>query len=315
MKEIIYLDTNYLNSYIAQENDGLITGKTLEIEEREGHGKTTSQTKTSDHKPKINMGVTSYQYGKSKESTEIITFSDLDVAKEIVSKKVHDNALIDFENHMKEEGKLKEIKGNDIKAGSLIKINDPFRIVDIKFLKNAFGDPFLKVLDTSNKIEMQGKINSVDENTSISQNHKKNIKKSLEMKNSKEQQEIKNNSKGMNSILEYLTTVLPTESYVKINNFVVPLKESFLRETTEELSFKYGSEIEDIKINVVGKIARKFDFLISPQVLKDKSREFKELTDPMNAAIQNVLDLTNLLSPSDFIISPIAIYFEEDDEI
>jgi hypothetical protein len=329
MKELIYLDTNFLNSFIAQKEGGLPETKSYEAHDQEGKIQGNTQAIDSGHKlgvdgksGNINVkgifespsGGANYVYNRGTVTTENVQMSELEAAKEIVSKKLHDNALADFESYLDEKNILKNILAfeDGVSNGSFIKIKSSFRLIDIEFLKNAFGQTLVDVMDAANKQEIEEKINGIDL-TDLNKGQKGSEKRRLQKENEREQNGIKNNFAMVQEIFNYLSTVLPSDTLIKMGHFVAPLKIRFLRENADELNFKYGADNPEINITLLGKVSRRFENLVDPNIIAEETGAFEQVVDSMNEAIQHIFDLTNLIESGDYIVSPVAIYFEEDD--
>lgn len=97
---------------------------------------------------------------------------------------------------------------------------------------------------------------------------------------------------------------LPTATFLLAENLLVPLKQKFLRESSKDLTFKYGSKNMDLKIVIVGKITRQ----VTDVTLPDFSQEYSFLE--FGEVVNYLLKEIGVLQKNNFIVSPIAIYFE-----
>lgn len=153
MKEVIYLDTNYLHSYISQIEDGLITNmnkeSTEEITEQNELQKGSQTESFIEGKFSLGeieipllfkspTGEVSSGISPIFSSNERISLSQLESGREIISKKLHDDALKRFEEYM-ENKQLFNTQISDIKQGDYINIKSRFRIIDFNYMKKAFN--------------------------------------------------------------------------------------------------------------------------------------------------------------------------------
>ncbi|AFC32114.1 hypothetical protein PM3016_5414 [Paenibacillus mucilaginosus 3016] len=303
MKEIIYLDTSFLHSFIAQLKEGLPTSHVREFLEQETQTTLDATQKESTHEvsgeastgsvtiPQFfatPSGKGAYKYINKNRLDNSFTLSQLDAGKEIISKQLHDNALSDFEEYLNDDNvycTTNDAFDKQIDIGKYIKIIHPFEIFDLSYVK--------KSLDVSILKEMALLANS---GVVPAKNGQKKLNPDVE--------------KGMNSfdvILRFLTNILPSNLCIRQGNFISALKEKYVRETNSELIFKYGTK-SSLKLTVLGKVTREFDeFDID---MFNKGGMFSHITESITGVTRQFIDEVKLIKKGDIIISPIAIYFE-----
>ncbi|MEK5272596.1 hypothetical protein NSR00_17945 [Aeribacillus sp. FSL K6-8394] len=314
MKEIIYLDTGVIHSYIAQQFDGLPTETSNERgeeindtnEKEYGYKSGTSlETKIKSGKFEIPVllktpeGELKLTLQPGRFSSEKAVISQTETGKEIISKQLHDNALETF------------IKNNEFYStedpnieGKFVKCVSEFKIIDFKYLKNILqSDKLLEFMFIEQEEEMKKMKNDVDQDNG---KHKTILREALNHYRS----ELSNSKKIMKSQLDfiekaisYLNDILPTESFMIMRDAIAPLKKEYLRETAKELMFKYGASSSSIHVTIVGKVTNKIKSVKIPDLTKDPFFEFPNI-------INAVLHPLGVINEGNLIISPIAIYFE-----
>ncbi|QHZ50940.1 DUF6414 family protein [Paenibacillus larvae] len=299
MKDIIYLDKNFLHSFIAQSNQGLPTATTHEIsqqdtkssgdlEKKENSHEVQAQTNTGAFQiPFIGTspnGNFSYKNGKKSSSEVSYSYIQTDAGKEIIAKQLHDNALIEFEDYLEENNILvklnPEIIPDENHVGRYIKIQSKFTLFDLDYIKKVLNPQLLPLFP---------------------------ILKSLGLTDDEKNNEMETLFKSIEFLVDYLTGLLPTSLYLKQENFVSPIKLEFLRENSSELTFKYGTS-PVFHATVIGKITRIFDSFES--VLLGGSEDFKTISKFVGGVVDNVLTSAGTIKKGNAIIYPIAIYFE-----
>lgn len=320
MKELIYLDTNFLHSYVAQAHDGLPINishenveeirDTKELEEGEKSGAYIEgsfkfgeleiplifKSPTGTIKTRLQPGLF---------SSERVSLSQLESGKEIISKQLHDNALNQFETFLTQEELLCEITDDDL-VGKFIKFKSEFKIIDFEYLLNVIKPETLVEFMFTDEEKQLDELKKQAENKP--QGKEKAITKGVyqEFKNKlrRQKDEYKEQFSFIEKALKYLEDILPTQSFILMDNIIVPLKNECLREKSSELMFKYGGGTSSLKITMVGKVTSKIDSVEAPELNGvDGFIRFPEL-------INAVLHSLGVLNKDDLVVSPVAIYFE-----
>jgi hypothetical protein len=313
LKELIYLDTKFLHSFIAQLNSGLPTTKSVEYQEQETKTSTESildqkllEVGTRGSTGGMNLGgffeipsaAIQAKVGTQRGTTDTIALSASDAAKEIINTQLHDNALHELEHYLDEHHLLKYVTpSSSAELGSYIKVNGKLRIFDLTLLKSIISIDFMENLF---KIEIKRKIDEMNIQQ-ISSKQKQEAKRALE----NELNEFKSPVQAIENLIHSLENFLPTSTYLKVGRFVAPLRTDHLREIPSELSFKYGAE-SNLDITMLGKVTRKYDTLLEQGMDSSFFAMFDQLSNMMGAFLSEI----KFLEQGDFIVSPIAIYFE-----
>lgn len=319
MKDIIYLNDEFINSFISQAYDGLPIQKQSETSKLNSEQGTDTDSEISAAGAKASIKILAGKYDYTTTETSALTTLESDEAKEIIAKKIHDNALNDLETLLIQKERLK-FSLDEVSFGDYIKIDTPLQINDIRDFISVASDTTFDAYETALTDEITTKKNNIDLVVGDTpEEHKKSIRKQLKkeydnFKNEKET-ELKNTKKifeMLNKYLKLLQEYLPTPVFIKTEKAVIPLDESFLRETVRSLGFKYDNNLLDNKVVILGKVTKKTS---NTNILDDnllKTIEFKALYNVINEVLDEFFKLFDILNVEEFIISPIAVYFEDD---
>lgn len=321
MKEIIYLDTSFLHSFIAQTNSGLPTS--IETETSDSETRTSGESASRDKEHELDLvgdtggldlwiysapsGKLGYRQRTRRSNTVSSTLSQLEAGREIISRQLHDNALINFEDYLKENDLLKT-KEDAFLPGDYVELKSTFKIIDFKYLRTALDEnlgAMMANLDVETEIEQQ--VMMVDIDPQLNNNQKKAKKKEIENKYKQTTEKTKAQFKRFNQMIEYVSNLMPTDAFLKVGSCLVPLKGSFLREGASELNFKYGNNEEaQIQLTVLGKVTRNIEYIEE----NDESGEFFQTVSQLTNGIMTMLKTIDVIEDGDAIVSPIAVYFD-----
>ena len=275
MKEFIYLDTDYLTSALAQLNNGKILtysneGATTSTDESK---KTSSNQNTS----KVNFGlpkVIGVNFGNDKTSEDSSAFIDIKSAKEIITKTFDDNA---FDILLEYIQKSDEVSDSNYKDGDFVVLNNEYKLIDFDFLLTLLGDDFIELY-----------INSAISNNKIEKSKENNFRSAQK----KYYKELRKN-------LERFKKLVPSSTLLYTNNILLPVKKEFLRDSFEDISFKYK------RINFLARITRKFEYI----KYENDSNMLINAVDYMMTSILKSFHI-DIIDNETYIATPIAIYIE-----
>lgn len=323
MKEIIYLDTNFLNSFLAQINNGLPTSTSREdseevkntSEESSGHRSATSIEATFKSGEfeiplilKSPSGEVKGVWRPGEFSEEKAIASQTEFAKEIITTQMHDNALEEFINYLdRTDTTLAVSDSRDI--GTYINKTTNFKIFDFKYLKKIMDVEaltrmiFYETEEQVNKFKLQ--LNSAPKDKRSGKEYQvfKSQLTATEEKLKKSKETFKNQLEFVQQALSYIDNISSCTTYLITDGFILPMKEEFLRERGSDLSFKYGST-SSIDISFIGKITGE----IPNTNMGELNPE--EMITRFHEMLYIVLISLNLIKKGDKIVSPVAIYFE-----
>ena len=298
MKRFIYLDTNELNSYIAQIYNGLTTSKEEQKEENKEKG---SEVNTK-FGVKTNAtgglkGLLSFQ--GDLEAGVSATLNDLktQTIKDIETKVIHDEAFDKFMNYIVENNLIVEA---NYKVGDFIKHKSTFEVFDLNFFSDWFiKNGFVDFLKSNNEKELREAAQK--EINKLSNTEAKSIKKSPQTIENFIKSQMKEFSKQCDyteEVINALKSLLPYEKIIMSEGFFIATSDEFFRDKPEMIGFKYGGEI-----SFVGYITNKVTY-DNNEVPNDIP--LSSIKNLANNAILNVLGKGKDI----YIVHPIAIYYE-----
>ena len=257
MRRFIYLDTETLNSYLAQMFDGVIQSQETE--------KTVGKKREKQHRfaNSLSGQIAFKLFGKGVDANAQATYEHLktvandEMVRDVQTKIMHDNAFNEFASYLKENNLL---TGTEI--GNFISIEDDFYIFDIAFFQKLFGAggfvSGLKEIQKSNfQKEAEKKVQELPREQQRSKNLQRQIKEMVEAATSKNEEEFK----AAESLINMLASIIPYPQILCISNYIVVLNEQYLRDDLSTAAFKYGG-----KVKVVGYITNKVTGQSNPQV-------------------------------------------------
>lgn len=148
MKEILYLDTDIMNSMLAQLDEGLISSFVLESSEQEGLNETAATTlnKKSGITAGAKLSTGFFPGGELKlgankggdtTETESSSKTMLEGQKDILNKAFHDYALEVLIQKLRDSDLLENSK--NLKEGDLLFYESSFRFYDFELLKSSIN--------------------------------------------------------------------------------------------------------------------------------------------------------------------------------
>lgn len=294
MRRFIYLDTDTLNSYLAQIFDGLVQ----ESETESSKGKTTE--KQNRFGANLTGQIALKLFGKGVDSTAQATYEHLktvaneDIVRDVQTKIMHDNAFVQFVSHLQEKSLIREA---DIQIGNFISIEDSFYIFDISFYQSLFSEKgFVGLLEEIQKQNTQKEAEQQFGELTREQRRNKDVKGKIaeivEESNAK-------NHEGYDAIrkmIDMLAAIIPYPQVLCIRNFMVILDEKYMRDSLSTAAFKYGG-----KIKVVGYVTNKVNAQANTPVSM-----FAGIGNSINALMKIFFENTDEM----YIVHPIAIYYD-----
>jgi hypothetical protein len=308
LKEIVYLNTDLINSFMAQKFGGLPINSTSEQSQQDSQGSIDMTKKASTHEVsgeahsgsfKVPMfvaspsGKLSYKYNNFKQVEETISLTQIEAGKEIISKQLHDNALDDYEDFLIKNGSLSEVSSDSdgkLYLGKYIKITSPFSLLDLDYIRDLTEPTIMREIIGLSNDPLPKPANKQGRNQSV-----------------RLDPETEKGVHGMDVILRYLSKTLPTQLYLKQGGYLAPLKLEYLRENSRELNFKYGDS-PDIKITLVGRATKQFESFEAD--IFEAAGNFVTISKAANVMTDLIINELKTIKKGDTIISPIAIYFE-----
>lgn len=292
MRRFIYLDTDTLNSYLAQIFDGLIQSQKTE----KSVGK--KKEKQNRFANSLTGQIAFKLFGKGIDANDEATYEHLktvandEMVRDVHTKIMHDNAFNTFATYLKDN---KLLDGKEI--GNFISIEDDFYIFDIAFLQRLFDEKGfvsgLKEIQKNNiQKEAEQKVQELNREQSRGKNLQKQVKDFVDAATSKNEEEY---LAGEN-LVNMLASIIPYPQMMCISNYLVVLKEEYLRDSLSTAAFKYGG-----KVKVVGYITNKVIAQANTHV-----SAFGTIGNSINALMKVFFENAEEM----YIVHPVAIYYD-----
>ena len=296
MKQFIYLDTDIVNSIIAQKDKGLVLETASEHEDTSGdeHGKAGNLTFNGS----ASGGIWKFAQAQAELSgTGEVSFNkhSQTVLKEIATKTLHDAAFDIAYEQIRGEYDL-SLENADL--GSYVELTQAFEFVDLVYIEGLFSKgSFIDFLKKSEREKIEQKLNeSVSSELNREQQRKggvdvkKEIKKLLDA-NDKKYDDIAEIIKAIRQMIPYYRMLVSRDGYL------IPLEDKYFRDNPQTMGFKHGGYITCVGYitNVIGETS-------------DATSEniFSQLQTLVNQALVSMLPTKE---KDLFVVHPIAIYY------
>lgn len=278
MKEFIYLDSSFLHSFIAQIYGGLPSTVTNETQESrtQTHTDTIQTEMASELHGSLNAVIAKMDSKINPKETrgESISLAQLDVGKEIISKQLHDNAVDELIEYLRKHNLL-IISPDSFQINSYILYSSTFKVIDMEYLRAFTRREFGQLLRLNKKKQAS---------------NQQNLNIPIDM---------------IGKILDFFSTILPSDIFIKQERVLSPLKKEYLRIQPKELLFKYS---EQTTVSLLGRITRQID-----STAMQSDFEFTSLlsiSDMMTELANGLMTQFEVVEEGEYIVSPIAIFFE-----
>lgn len=292
MRRFIYLDTDTLNSYLAQIFDGLIQSQ--ETEKSVGKKKEKQNRFANSLVGQIAFKL----FGKGIDANTQATYEHLktvandEMVRDVQTKIMHDNAFNTFATCLKDNNLL---DGKEI--GNFISVGDDFYIFDIAFLQRLFDENgFVSGLKEIQKSNIQKgadqKVQELNREQSRGKSLQKQVNDFADAATSKNEEEY---LAGEN-LVNMLASIIPYPQMMCISNYLVVLNEEYLRDSLSTAAFKYGG-----KVRVVGYITNKVTAQADTRV-----SAFGSIGNSINALMEMFFENADEM----YIVHPVAIYYD-----
>ncbi|MFE6167047.1 hypothetical protein ACFVP8_04115 [Viridibacillus arvi] len=318
MKEIIYLDTNIMNSMLAQLDQGIVNSFSLENSDQEEV--TESSNSTSGLKAAVEAGVKlstgilpggsvtlKGNGGGNKTESEGVSKTFSEGQKDILNKAFHDYALEVLFGKLEEQGLL--IRGNDYREGDLFTEVNGFRFYDFDLIQKAMD---LEIWQTIMGLTIPNRGISYEQALKILNKTKHTAKEreqieiaTLTVEEHENMTEMTKLIKDFNKLGSLSSNLLNDLSVIKVENKIGLIKKEFLRESAEALSFRTDDKRKaKMLMRVIG---------VKQNVYSGEEAFtfFEQDIDTIpNLMLDIVLGSFKIINSGDLLVTPIAIYYE-----
>ena len=297
MKQFIYLDTDIVNSIIAQKEKGLVLETASEHEE--AAGKESTKTGNISLDGSVSGGIWKFAQAQAElTGTGGLEFNSHSqtVLKEIATKTLHDAAFDIAYEQIKAKS---DTALTNADLGSFVELTQSFDFVDLEYIENLFSDKnsFLSFMKKTEKEKIEAQAErGISENFNRDQQRKngnalKNKVKELVEANNRQYENISDIVKAMRQIVPYKRMLVSSDGYL------IPLEDKYFRDNPQTMGFKHGGYVTCVGYitNVIGETSA-----------PNSDNIFAQLQFMVNQALISILPTKE---KDLFVVHPIAIYY------
>ena len=298
MKQFLYLDTDIVNSIIAQSEKGLVQEQS---QENEGNKTKSTHVGGGVEGTGATEG-TFFKLAKAEASLSVSgelgkDYSSSTTSREIISKVLHDAAFDIAYTYIRPKKFALGTDNND-DYGDYIELTRVFDFVDMEYLENLFSKnglvDFLKKT-SKEKIETEASKATDGMNRGQLRTAGKQIKselKKLIADSDKQYDDIHDIIVAFRQLMPYTRMLISSDGYL------IPMDDKYFRIDPKNLGFKYGGEI-----TCVGMITNIIGADTDPD---DPKNLFATLQFKVNEILRTILptNAENLC-----VIHPIAVFY------
>lgn len=298
MKQFLYLDTDIINSIIAQTEKGLVQS----LSDEEVSTETETDSLNASIKGTGTIGGSIVKLAKAEAnlsgSLESIEGGSLSsTSRQIISKTLHDAAFDIAYTYISPSEIELQSRSND-ETGNYVELTRVFDFVDLDYLEKLFEkDGIIEFIKKTSAEQIEAEAEKVKEGHNREQlrkagiNFKQEIKKAIDA-NNKQYDDIAVIIKAMRGLIPYNRMLISSDGYL------VPLNTKYFRVDPLDLGFKYGGEITCVGMitNIIGEDTNP----------NDENNIFATVQFTANEVLRKLLPTSenNLC-----VIHPIAIYY------
>ena len=321
MKEIIYLDTELMNSMLAQLDNGLITNFSSEQSSQEGEtegqqslrgenaGVNAGAKIGTGSIPGFNVSIGANLGSQGSESTNS-SRSFLEGQKDILNKRFDDYALEILSKKLLEKDLLTH--GPDFKEGDLYLGEASYRFFDFSLVKNILDYRSIQDIMLNND---ESSILDLDEAFKIVEKKKKGKLSAQEQRKITDAEQLIKDYEGILPIIKvyknvqtfsrYTSEALGDLSFIRANETVGFVKKQFLRESPISLAFRTD---KTRKVKFIARVIGRKDNVYSGDNVPEL--DGTELDLIPNIVLDILLGSFDIIRKGDLLVTPIAIYYE-----
>ena len=303
MKEILYLDNNLVNSFLAQENSGLIAKFVTSLQTN------LTESETNGNSLGVNANVSVPLVSEISANGNTNNNSSTSYSKvnlELQEHALHDYALdlllarIETDKQTFEDGKI-------------VKVNDSIKVFDFSKLEVIMDKKLITLFDKNyqENMEIDEQIKEIQNKPSYKGNKQLYAQQIKDLKSTKHDEEINyENFNHARKIGIMGNALFPESCLIKVANLISICPKENLR-------------INDATLSLYSETTRKFHCLGiviyqrgDGHIKESEDGTIDQLSPETIAASSQtmimdiLLDSFNLSAKGDYIIRPIAIYFE-----
>lgn len=284
MKQFLYMDTDIINSILAQAEKGLIVSSSTEKDVSETSG--GSLFKLVEAEAEIAGKLSVSESGSSTYNS-----------REIVAKTLHD-ASFDLAYAQVVPAIVEYGDTSHSETGTYIRVVRVFDFVDFDYLEKMFAPSGIIDLIKKSELEkIEEEAERIKAQTSREQLRKSGVNFKAEVKkligsNHKQYDDIASIIKALRSLIPYSRMLISNDGYF------IPLSDKYFRVDPSTLGFNYGGEITCVGMitNIIGKDCN----------LCDESNVFATIQHMSHEVLRSLLPTKEKKL---CVLHPIAIYY------
>lgn len=294
MKQFLYLDTDIVNSIIAQSEQGLI--QSFSDEQMSSDTESDSFKMAVDGNAKFGGSLAKLAKAEANLSGSLESVennSSTSTSREIISKTMHDAAFNIAYNYIVPT--VIEYGNQSVDdTGNYVEMKRVFDFVDFDYLEGLFEeDGIIDYIKKNAAEQITAEAEKAKEGHNREQLRKAEVKKIVADSN-KSYDDIAIILKVLRGLIPYKRMLISNDGYL------IPLNTKYFRVDPIDLGFKYGGEITCVGMitNIIGEDTNP----------NDDKNIFASLQFAVNEILRNILptNQSNLC-----VIHPIAIYYGE----
>lgn len=298
MKQFLYLDTDIINSILAQAEKGLVVSSSTEKDVSETEADTFSAETNADGK----VGGSLFKLVKAEaEIAGRLSTSENDsttyTSREIVAKTLHD-AAFDLAYVQVSPAVVELGNSNHSETGAYVQLVRVFDFVDFDYLERLFApNGVIDLIKKSESEKIEEEAERIKAQTPREQLRKSGVNVKSEVKkrigaNNKQYDDIASIIKALKSLIPYSKMLISNDGYL------IPLSDKYFRVDHSTIGFNYGGEITCVGMitNIIGEDCDPCD----------ESNIFATIQHTSNEVLRSLLPTKekNLC-----VLHPIAIYY------
>lgn len=300
MKQFLYLDTDIVNSIIAQAEKGLVVSSSMEKDVSETEGDSFSAE--VDANAKISGSLLKLVKAEAEITGKLNTSENgatTYASREIVAKTLHD-AAFDLAYAQVAPAVIQFGDDSHSETGAYVQLVRVFEFVDFDYLEGLFApNGIIDLIKKSEAEEIEKEVERIKAETPREQLRKSTINFKTEVKkqigiNSKQYDNIASIIKALRSLIPYNRMLISNDGYL------IPLSDKYFRVDHSTIGFNYGGEITCVGMitNIIGEDC----------VPWDDNNIFATIQHASNEVLRSLLPTKekNL-----WVLHPIAIYYGE----
>lgn len=255
MKQFLYLDTDIVNSILAQTEKGLVVSASTEKGVSESDGETISSEVNADGK--IGGSLLKLVNAEAKitgKLSESENGSTTYASREIVSKTLHDAAFdMAYAQVLPRNIPVDETRYDE--TGTYVQLTRVFDFVDFDYLEGLFApNGIIEFIKKREAEEIEEEVERLKSGTSREQLRKSGINFKAIAKErigniSKQYDDIATIIRALRSLIPYSRMLISNDGYL------IPLADKYFRVDYSTIGFNYGGEITctGMITNIIGK--------------------------------------------------------------